>query len=119
MPKEFSRTRRVSELIRRELANVISTRLGDPRLNLVTITAVDVSKDLKHAKVFITQLNNSDAVLETLNKASGFLRRELSSRLSMKVSPSLRFLYDHSVERGMALSRLIDEVNKNTRNGEA
>lgn len=112
MPKEFSRTRRVSELIRRELANIIATRMGDPRLNLVTITAVDVSKDLKYAKVFITQLNNGDAVLKTLNKASGFLRKELSSRLTMKVSPSLQFAYDHSVERGVALSRLIDEVNK-------
>lgn len=112
MPKEFSRTRRVSELIRRELANIIATRLGDPRLNLVTITAVDVSKDLKYAKVFITQLGNGDAVLETLNKASGFLRKELTSRVNMKVSPSLRFTYDHSVERGMTLSRLIEEVNK-------
>ena len=109
----------MSELIRRELANVISTRLGDPRLNMVTITAVDVSRDLKYAKVFITQLRDDDAVLETLNKASGFLRRELSSRLNMKVSPSLAFNYDHSVERGMALSRLIEEVNKPTRDGEA
>lgn len=119
MPKEFSRTRRVSELIRRELANIVSTRLGDPRLNMVTITAVDVSKDLKHAKVFITQLNNDDAVLETLNKASGYLRKELSSRLTMKVSPSLTFGYDHSVERGMALFKLIENVNKSRRNGEA
>ncbi|MDJ0957727.1 MAG: 30S ribosome-binding factor RbfA [Arenicellales bacterium] len=119
MPKEFSRTRRVSELIRRELANIIATRLGDPRLNMVTITAVDVSKDLKYANVFITQLNNGDAVLKTLNKASGFLRKELSSRVNMKVSPSLRFSYDHSVERGMALSRLIEEVNQPPRDEEA
>ena len=119
MPKEFSRTRRVSELIRRELANIIATRLGDPRLSLVTITAVDVSKDLKYAKVFITQMNNSDAVLEALNKASGFLRKELSSRVNMKVSPALRFSYDHSVERGMALSKLIEEVNQPPREEEA
>ena len=112
MPKEFSRTRRVAELIRRELANIIATRVKDPRINLVTITAVDVSKDLKHAKVFITQLGGGEQALEAMNKASGFLRRELNSRLSMKISPCLSFAYDHSVDRGVALSQLIDEVNK-------
>lgn len=112
MPKEYSRARRVSELIRRELADIMLTRLGDPRLSLVTITAVEVSKDLKYARVFVTQLNQGDTVLETLNKASRFLSRELSSRLTMKVSPELRFEYDYSVERGTALSKLIENVNK-------
>lgn len=119
MPKEFSRTSRVSELIRRELANIISSRVSDPRLNLVTITAVEVSKDLKHAKVFITRLGDGEEVLGALHKAAGFLRRELDRRLSMKVSPSLSFVYDHSVERGVALSTLIDKVNKPTYGNES
>lgn len=88
------------------------TRLNDPRLTLVTITAVEVSKDLKHAKVFVTQLDQGDAVLKTLNKASRFLGRELSARLTMKACPELRFEYDHSVERGAALSKLIESVNR-------
>lgn len=112
MPREFSRTRRVSELIRRELASIISTRLGDPRVGLVTITAVEVSRDLKHAKVFVTKLGEQEEMVSTLNKASGFLGRELGARLTMKACPSLSFVYDHSVERGVALSSLIDEANK-------
>jgi ribosome-binding factor A len=119
MPKEYSRTQRVSELIRRELADIISTRTSDPRLSLVSITAVDISKDLKSAKVYVTQLGDNSQALVALENASRFLRRELSSRLSMKASPSLSFTYDHSVERGVALSRLIEEVNKNVPDGEA
>ena len=89
------------------------TRLSDPRLTLVTITAVEVSKDLKYAKVFVTQLEQGEAVLKILNNASRFLNRELGSRLSMKVCPELRFEYDYSVERGAALNKLIETVNKN------
>ena len=112
MPREFSRTKRVSEVIRRELANIISTRLSDPRVHLVSITAVDVSKDMKHAKVFITQMGEDCQALAALTHAAGYLRRELGSRLAMKATPDLRFVYDHSVERGMELSNLIDELNK-------
>ena len=115
MAKEFSRTRRVSEVVRRELAEIIANRLNDPRVRLVTITAVEVSKDLKHAKVFITQLGDDDHALQALNKAAGYLRRELSSRLTMKVSPSLKFAYDHSVERGVQLTHLIEEANRDNR----
>lgn len=113
MPKEYSRARRVAELVRRELADIMLTRISDPRLGLITITAVDVSKDLKHAKVFITQLEQDETVQKILNKASRFLNKELCSRLSMKVCPQLRFEYDHSVERGTVLSKLIESVNKN------
>lgn len=113
MPKEYSRARRVSELVRRELADIMLTRLSDPRLHMVTITAVEVSKDLRHAKVFVTQLEQGEAVLKVLSNASRFLNRELGSRLSMKVCPELSFEYDHSVERGTALSKLIESVNKN------
>ena len=112
MPREFSRTKRVSEVIRRELANIISTRLSDPRVHLVSITAVDVSKDMKHAKVFITQMGEECEALDALTHAAGYLRRELGSRLAMKATPDLRFVYDHSVKRGMELSNLIDELNK-------
>ena len=111
MPREFSRSQRVSEVVRRELADIIATRLSDPRVSLVSITAVEVSKDLKHAKVYITQMGEDCQALEALNHAARYLRRELGSRLAMKAVPGLRFAYDHSVERGMELSRLIDEAN--------
>ena len=117
MPREFSRTKRVSELIRRELASIISTRLSDPRVHLVSITAVDISKDMKHAKVFITQMGKDCEAVEALTHAAGYLRRELGSRLAMKATPDLRFEYDHSVEKGMELSNLIDELNKGRHEG--
>ena len=118
MSREFSRSQRVAELIRRELAEIISTRTNDPRLNLTSITAVDVSKDLRSAKIFVTQLGTEKQALDALNKASRFLRRELSARLEMKVSPVLSFAYDNSVERGVALSNLIEKVNKDHAEGE-
>jgi ribosome-binding factor A len=112
MPKEFSRTQRVSEVIRRELADIIATRTSDPRMSLVSITGVEVSRDLKHAKIYVTQLGDDCRAVEALTHAAGYLRRELSGRLTMKASPTLRFIYDHSVQRGVALSKLIDEVNR-------
>ena len=121
MPKEYSRTRRVAELIRRELAELINSRLNDPRMRLVTVTAVDVSRDLRSAKVLVTQLASGDAgprpLLAALNQAAGYLRRELGKTLQMKNLPALRFEYDHSVERGVELSNLIDRVNARDSNG--
>ena len=112
MPRDFSRTRRVAELLQRELARLISNELGDPRVRLVTVTAVDVSKDLRHAKVFVTHLGADEqkaAAIRSLHHAAGYLRRELSHVLELKVVPQLHFEYDTSVERGVALSRLIDD----------
>ena len=111
MPKEFSRTRRVAELLRRELAGAIFHHLGDPRIRAVTITAVEVSKDLRHAKVFFTCLGGQpeqEAATRALTKARGRLQHELSRHLSTKVTPRLRFEYDVSVERGRRLTELID-----------
>jgi ribosome-binding factor A len=111
MPRDFSRTRRVGELLQRELARLIGNELSDPRVRLVTVTAVEVSKDLRHAKVFVTQLGSDEqqtAAIRSLGHAAGYLRRELSHVLDLKVVPQLHFEYDTSVERGVALSRLIE-----------
>lgn len=111
--KDFSRRDRVSEQIKRELAELIRLELKDPRVRLVTLTDVEVTADFTHAKVFYTTLGeqaDQDAVLQGLRRASGFLRRELGRRIKIHHLPELHFVFDHSVERGTQLSRLIDQA---------
>ncbi len=113
MSKEFSRTRRVGEQMQRELAQLIQREVKDPRLGMVTVSGVDVSRDYSVAKVYITVLgDNADPAqtLAILNKVSGFLRHELGQRMVLRTVPALTFHYDESVERGSELSRLIDEA---------
>jgi len=116
MAKDFSRTRRIGEQMQRELATLIQQEIQDPRLGMVTVSAVEVSRDLAHAKVFITVLNDEQqdiaASLEVLNRAGGFLRHELGRRMTLRTVPALHFVYDESMARGNALSRLIDEAVK-------
>lgn len=102
---------RVSELIRRELATIIAREMDDPRVRFVSITAVDVSKDLRNAKVYVTQIDTDDnpAVdIRALQKASGFLRKQLADVVTLKTLPALTFVYDNSIQRGVDLSRLIE-----------
>lgn len=113
MAKEFSRTLRVGEQIRRELAMLIQQEVKDPRVGMVTVTAVDISPDMAHAKVHVTLLDDAhdiDECIKVLNRAAAFLRRALGKRMQLRVVPSLRFYYDASVERGTALSALIDSA---------
>jgi ribosome-binding factor A len=113
MPKEFPRSRRVADQIQRELAEIIRLDLNDPRVNLVTVTDVEVSADLEHAKIFVTSLNPATdhaAALTCLQRATGILRSRLSHRMRLRLVPALSFEYDTSVERGMELSQLIDQA---------
>lgn len=116
MPREFSRTRRVAELVQRELAKLLAKQVNDPRIGFVTVTSVELSKDLKHAKVYVTRLDQDDdsgskeQLLTALTHASGFLRRELSHELNLRVSPTFRFYYDTSIENGNKLSKLIEST---------
>jgi ribosome-binding factor A len=114
MPKDFPRTRRIAEQIQRELADVIRTGLKDPRVTgFITITDVEVSQDQSHAKVYFTILGDDGKIEETaagLKRAAGFLRTQLAQRMQLRTVPTLEFKYDASVERGMKLSRLIDEA---------
>ncbi len=121
MAKEFSRTRRLGEQIQRELAEIIQRELKDPRVGFVTVSAVDVSRDLKYAKVYITELgeeSHREELLEALSHAAGFLRRELGRRLTVRAVPELRFQYDTSIEYGAKLEALIDEVIAKDENSE-
>lgn len=106
------RPQKVADLIQRELSDLLRREVRDPRVGMVTITSVDVSPDLSHAKVFFTLLNK-EILGETtlgLQRAAGYLRSQLSHRMDMYTTPELRFVYDESVERGDRLSQLIDSV---------
>ncbi len=111
--KGFSRKDRVAEQIRRELAELIRTELKDPRVGMISLTDVEVTADYAHAKVFFSTLAGSehlDEVMVGLQKASGFLRRELGKRISIHMTPQLHFVFDQSLERGADLSKLIQEA---------
>lgn len=113
MPKDYSRTQRVADQIQRELADLLRTEVKDPRVGMITITDVEVTRDYSHAKIFYTTLNvkEDNAVIEEgLKHASGFLRGQLSNRMRLRIIPQLHFIYDESVERGLHLSRLIDKA---------
>jgi ribosome-binding factor A len=113
MPRDFSRTLRVAEQVQRELADLIRLEVKDPRVGMVTLTGVEVAADYGHAKIFFTLLGDAvqiGSATEGLNRAAGFLRRELSRRIKLRTIPQLHFCFDESVERGMRLSRLIDDA---------
>ena len=106
------RPRKVADLIQRELSDLLHREVRDPRVGMVTLTAVDVSPDLSHAKVFFTILEKEkqNETTYALQRAAGFLRSQLAHRMKMYTTPELRFAYDESVERGDRLSQLIDSV---------
>jgi ribosome-binding factor A len=114
MAQEFSRALRVGEQIRRELAEEIR-KLKDPRIGMVTITDVEVSKDLAVARVYYSVLGEDDVIASTqkgLDRAAGFLRRELGHAMRLRVIPELRFHYDDTELKGNRIDRLIDEAIK-------
>jgi len=113
MPREFPRTRRVGEQIQRELAALIRDEIKDPRLGMVSVSAVQVSRDLSHAKVHVSVLGNekqSSESVTVLNHASGFLRHKLGKLMHIRVIPELRFYLDRSLEEGARLGALINEA---------
>ncbi len=114
MPKKTSqRAHRVGDQIQRELAQLLRDEIKDPRVGRVTITSVEVTADLAHAKVFFTHLagrEQADAAVHALQRTAGFLRSELAHRLSSYSVPQLQFVYDDTIESGIRLSQLIDEA---------
>jgi ribosome-binding factor A len=111
--RHSQRAQRVGEQIQRELAQLLRDDVKDPRVGRVTVTAVEVSSDLSHAKVFVTHLAGREHAAEAvraLQHTAGFLRTELSHRMQLYSVPQLHFAYDDSIEAGMRLSQLIDEA---------
>jgi len=104
---------RLADQIQRELSELLRSEVKDPRVGMVTLTGVEVSADLAHAKVFYTTLDEGearDATALGLRRAAGFLRSALGQRLKVHNVPELHFEFDASIERGARLSRLIDEA---------
>ncbi len=125
MPNDFPRSHRVADFIQRELSELIRTELKDPRVSsMVTVSSVEVTRDLGTAKVHYTIMNPQEGEREStdqaLKKAAGFLRRRLAPRLNTRSVPQLRFYYDDSIERGAHMSALIaDAVASNTTEGDS
>lgn len=113
-PKEYERSQRVASQLRRELADLIRFELKDPRLGWVTVDDVEVSRDLSVAKVYVSTLEDTQlkASLETLKNAAPFLRRELGRRLRLRIIPELRFYQDTAIERGLRMTKLLDQIAK-------
>jgi len=111
--RHSQRAHRVGDEIQRELSQILRDQIKDPRVGRVTITGVEVSADLSHAKVFFTHLAGraeAEEAERALQHTAGFLRSELARRLSLYSVPQLHFAYDASIESGMELSRLIDDA---------
>jgi ribosome-binding factor A len=110
--KGFQRSDRVAEQVRRDLADLIRVELKDPRVGMISLTAVELTPDYAHAKVFFTTLDSDhlNEVEAGLKRSAGFLRRELGRRIHIHTLPELHFVYDNSLERGASMSQLIDQA---------
>lgn len=121
MPRQFFRSERVSGQLRRELAQLIQREIKDPNVGFISVSDVEVTRDLAHAKVFITvfEAEKAKATLKALQKAAGFLRGRLGHELRMRNIPELHFQHDASVETGQKMDQLIaTAVASDTRSGE-
>lgn len=106
------RTKRIADLITREIAAVVQRDVKDPRIGIVTFTGAEVSSDLGFAKVYYTVLGDDEQREKTqagLERANGFLRREIAHRLDTKTTPQLRFIYDNSMDRAIRLEELLGQ----------
>jgi ribosome-binding factor A len=112
---DFQRTARLNEVIKEEISDILQRKLKDPRIGFVTVTAVEVSPDLRHANIFVSILGNKkekEATYQSLIGARGFIRSELSKRIRIKFLPEISFSIDESVEEGIRISKLIKKIRK-------
>jgi len=114
MVREYARTDRVSQQIQKEIAVILMREIKDPRLSMTTVSAVEVTRDLAYAKVFVTFFSDTDeeikASLEVLTEAEGYIRSLLGKRLRARIMPHLRFVYDSSMAEGVRMSALVDKA---------
>lgn len=112
MPREFFRSDRVGKQMQRELAEILRHELKDPRLGMITLQEVRLSRDLSHAKVYFTLLGQDDRKEQArlLRDSAPFMRRELGRRMRLRILPQLEFLYDASIEEGAELADLIERA---------
>ncbi|MBV1911880.1 MAG: 30S ribosome-binding factor RbfA [Kangiellaceae bacterium] len=116
MAREFKRTDRVAEQLQRELAQIIQLEVKDPRVGMVTVCAVDLSRDLHYATTYVTFLGIEETVeatqsaIDILNDAAGFIRIQIGKRMRMRAVPHVKFIFDESIARGRDLSSLIENA---------
>ena len=120
MSKDYSRTDRVGDFLKEELAQLIQKEVRDPRVGMVSITGVEVSRDLSHARVFVTVVGKESAAeaaesVAALNRAAGFLRSQVARSMRARTTPRLVFEYDTSIGRGAYLSDLIEKARDSDR----
>ena len=121
MPREFTRAERVSDAIQQEVSVLICDSIRDPRVGMVSVTDVEVSRDLAYAKVYVTFVGEKSeeeikGAIRALNGAAGYLRKLLASSIKMRKTPQLTFLFDESGRRGQQLSALIDYAVSSEKN---
>ncbi len=113
MMQRYNRIDRVSQQVHREISRIIEHEVKDDRLGMVTVTGVDVSRDMKHAKVYFTVLGDESAVKDSqsaLQSAAGFIRSRLNERVILRNIPSLTFHYDPSTEYGIRISKILNDL---------
>ena len=119
MPREFLRSDRMAEQLRRELAEIVRDEIKDPRLGFVSFTEVRMSRDLSHAVIYCSLFNhdNQQEAIDVLNRAVGFIRKKIAGRIRARIVPTLKFVIDESVVRGAVMDDLISEaVNSDKKN---
>ncbi len=119
----MGRIEKVNQSIKREIGNIVLMEMKDPRLEFVTITHVEVSKDLQHSKVYFSVLGTNVQVKkaqEALDNARGFIRKLIGERIRMRYTPEFQFIFDKSIEYGARIETTLEEINnelrKNTKN---
>ncbi len=112
MPREFLRSDRMAEQLRRELAEIIQDEIKDPRVGFLSFTEVRMSRDLSHAVVYCSVLDSEQLheSIDVLNRAAGFIRKSIGRRIRARIVPTLKFVADESIIRGAAMDELISEA---------
>ncbi|EIG23808.1 30S ribosome-binding factor RbfA [Haemophilus paraphrohaemolyticus] len=115
MSREFKRSDRVAQELKKEVAVILQREVKDPRIGMVTVSDVEVSRDLAYAKIFVTFLfdNDQDAIVQGmkgLEKASPYIRSLVGKAMRLRIVPELRFIYDESLVEGMRMSNLVSNV---------
>lgn len=122
MRKNSIKNTRINMEVQRELSEIIRSGIKDPRIHPMTsVVSVEVTPDLKYCKAYISVLGNEDAgkaTIEGLKSAEGFVRRELARRVNLRNTPQIKFILDQSIEYGVNMSHLIDEVTRDLRDTE-
>jgi ribosome-binding factor A len=126
MAKEFSRSTRVAEQMQRELADLLMFEVKDPRIGMVTITAVEVTGDMAHAKIFYSapqakpsaanHAKTLQSIQNGLENSAGYLRTQVAKRMLLRTVPQLHFVYDESIDIGMKMAQLIDAARATDKN---